>query len=213
MLVLNQASLALLVHPPGHIIAPGFEFIPGYTKATGSLDRVYFQDKYLARVWPGLKPGIQIGPSRISGADYLAVAEEAENQRFLAKTAKHDRHPAIFEDMSGGFIAAANEVKKSDCFMVKAAKRIHPFGREINSSLRRRGSDKEQLLFGDKFFESRIQLWVKLSHLYPPNLDKPEPKRIEPQRHRGAEFLIFLFSVSLCLCGKIFLLVVPEFDL
>ena len=56
----------------------------------------------------------------------------------------------------GSFIAAANQVQVGYRFVVKAAKRIHSFGREIDPPLRRRGGDKEHGLRRDEFLHCLV---------------------------------------------------------
>src|SRR5438128_449100 len=83
----------------------------------------------------GLKISKQIFPLFRTGVNDLTSSVESEDQRLFRKTAKHDREPAIFQNMSRSFIAASGQIKIGNRFIIQTSEAIHSLWRKVDPSL------------------------------------------------------------------------------
>src|SRR5262249_21208840 len=95
---------------------------------------------------------------------------KAKNQGLLLETAEHQRQPPVLRDVSSSLALAPGHVEVSDATVVQDAKRVQPFGRDIDAPLVGSRGIEEHLLGRDEIPQGLVQFGVELRHAGTPEI-------------------------------------------
>ena len=127
------------------------KFEPRHTETAGGLHEVDVEFEELPRSRPIAEQGRVLSELRfVAGVHHGGLAVDPENKRLFVERAEHQRHPAVFQHMRRGLVAAAGEIQPDDFPCIDHAQGVQTFRRDVDSAFRASGADKEQGLPPDE---------------------------------------------------------------
>ena len=164
--IVDQALGAFFGRPSETDVPLARVVVQRHAEAAGGLHEVDVGGDDLAGVGVVGEKGGVFRPLRGAGHDGKTFPIEAQDVGCALKGTKHKSDALVFQQVGGGFVAAADQIEVGDPAVRQKAETVKALGREVEVALgaQRGGGDKKQVLRLDESAVGGLEDVGKFSH-------------------------------------------------